>query len=195
MGSNQNNQMKTLEKAENGIQGLVWFDQLAPNSEGIGKVEARLGRDLPADSQRLASEFEMVFGNFLEGFLIDNRGDWTFYLLETDQAENHENVQKLEDSYRKLLEEAEIDAQYDGACRCKNWPDFLQFTFSSMLEGAALYSPLFFSDIENWVVYVHRTGEIGIYFPFWSPNLSIVLKNIEFNGGSWRKVREPAMES
>lgn len=188
--------MKTLEKIDNVIQELEWFDSQAPNGEGIGKVEARLGSDSESDSQKLAIDFEDAFGDLLDDFLVDNRGDWTNYLLGISDNEAIDPfVKNLLNSYQEMLDEAEIDEQYGGACRCKNWSRFLQFTFGSMWEGLALYSPLLFSIKERWVIYVHRTGEIGIYFPKWTPNLSQILKNIESNGGSWHLVRAPTVES
>ena len=74
------------------------------------------------------------------------------------------NKSKETVSYLNMLSESGIEKGYMGVCKCIHWREFLQAIIPCITSHKALYSPIFYSEKENFFFYFHHSGSIGLYY-------------------------------
>jgi hypothetical protein len=159
--------MKVIEKLTSGNFPFSWVDvDYYPNSNGE-KVEIYL-RNGNGVSE-LILMFYTLFSKVKADIMIYNSSWWDYCLDTWDHNKDEYDYSAFNKSeetirYLGLLEESSIDIGYSGSCRCLNWDRFLSVSLRCLLNHIAPFSPLFYSEDNNFFFYFHHTGSIGFYY-------------------------------
>lgn len=77
-------------------------------------------------------------------------------------------------AYLTMLAYSCIPTGYSGCVQCLHWDELLTVLLRCVVNHAAPYSPLFYSEADQLFFYFHHTGSIGFYYK----NESEVVKGI-----------------
>lgn len=169
------------------FMGFDWLDfDYLPDSKGF-KFEI-----YPKESKNLIEEsisfFYSLLGDLLNELLIRPFGvnvAWGNYCIDVWDIEkdtyNYSPLNKDEPtaSYLSMLIDNNIEADYEGFCKCICWEKFLPIVLQCLMGNVAPYSLMFYEPENKFVFYFHQTGSFGIYYKELNTAVKRILKNIK----------------
>lgn len=113
--------------------------------------------------------FFTLFGSLKENIRIYSDAWWDFCLDTWNPKKDEYDYEPEEKStetgaYLQMLKDADLPADYSGSCTCLDWERFLLITLRCIVSHQAPYSPVFYSQKDNFFFYFHHSGSIGFYY-------------------------------
>ena len=129
--------------------------------------------------EELAMLFHHLFGSLKDKIYIYDRSWWdacldTWDMQNDTYSYSPEGKSPETAAYLTMLTDAGITADYSGCVQCLHWDKFLTIILRCVLNHAAPYSPVFYSEAHQLFFYFHHTASIGFYHK----NESEVVKGI-----------------
>ncbi len=125
--------------------------------------------------------FYTLFGDLKNELTIYDNLWWDFCLDTWDPDKdqyNYDIVGKSDETkeYLKILKDSDIEVGYSGNCKCKNWDAYLPIILKCLTSHRAPYSPLFYSETNNFFFYFHHSGSIGLYYQKTNDTISKIIE-------------------
>lgn len=160
--------MKILEKTYQTDFPLKWAN-LDYYPDSIAKRKEIYLNEKVNKVEGLSLLFFFLFGAIKNDIGVYNNSWWDFCLDTWDpqrDAYNYEHDNKSVETkdYFSILKESAIEQGYGGCCKCLEWEKFLPIVLRCIVSHQAPFSPLFYSEANDFFFYFHHSGSIGFYY-------------------------------
>ncbi|MFZ6014586.1 MAG: hypothetical protein ACOYXT_29875 [Bacteroidota bacterium] len=161
--------MRVIEKVN--FEAFNWLNfESLPDSNGF-KFELYPKTEGTIDGLMLV--FYDLFGRLKNDLVIGQFGidsRWGDFCIDTWDIENDRydyspgDKSESTSNYLRMLAENEVNAEYTGFVKCRDWDKFLPVILDCVLSHTAPYSVMVYAPDHELVFYFHHTGSLGVYY-------------------------------
>lgn len=159
--------MKVIEAIKGNEFPFSWANLENYRETKAERVEMYLREDENLE-EGLMFLFYSLFGKHKDEIFVYEKSWWNLCLdIDEDAFENKDDLMhtlKIKKDYLQIIENANLENEYTGSCKCMDWDAFLPVVLRGILDYLIIYSPVFYNKEHDFFFYFHYTGSIGMYY-------------------------------